>query len=96
MAPDADNPTLIQVLVLERIDRVTLRIKLHDKRAALVDIGRHLGMFANKVELGGDANNPIRVETVNEDAREYILGELARLASRRRQIEDHRPQRSVR
>jgi phage terminase small subunit len=30
-----------------------VRIKLHDKRAALVDIGRHLGMFTDKVELTG-------------------------------------------
>lgn len=27
-----------------------LKIKMHDKRAALVDIGRHLGMFKDKVE----------------------------------------------
>lgn len=30
-----------------------LRIKLHDKRAALVDIGKHLGMFTEKVEHSG-------------------------------------------
>ena len=30
-----------------------LKIKLHDKRAALVDIGRHLGMFTDKVEHSG-------------------------------------------
>ncbi|WP_341649953.1 terminase small subunit [Thauera humireducens] len=27
-----------------------IKIKMHDKRAALVDIGRHLGMFQNKLE----------------------------------------------
>lgn len=27
-----------------------VRIKLHDKRAALVDMGRHLGMFKDRVE----------------------------------------------
>lgn len=31
----------------------TLKIKFHDKKGALVDIGRHLGMFTDKVELGG-------------------------------------------
>ena len=31
----------------------TIRVKLHDKRAALVDIGRHLGMFTDNVNLGG-------------------------------------------
>ncbi len=30
-----------------------VRIKLHDKRAALVDIGRHLGMFTDRVEHTG-------------------------------------------
>lgn len=30
-----------------------LKIKMHDKRAALVDIGRHLGMFVDKVEHSG-------------------------------------------
>lgn len=30
-----------------------IKIKLHDKRAALVDIGRHLGMFVDKTELTG-------------------------------------------
>lgn len=28
------------------------KFKLHDKRAALVDIGRHLGMFKNTLDLG--------------------------------------------
>lgn len=28
-----------------------LRIKMHDKRAALVDMGRHLGMFVEKSEV---------------------------------------------
>lgn len=27
-----------------------IKIKMHDKRAALVDIGRHLGMFTDKLE----------------------------------------------
>lgn len=31
----------------------TLKVKLHDKRAALVDLGKHLGMFVDKVEHSG-------------------------------------------
>lgn len=31
-----------------------IKIKLHDKRAALVDIGRHLNMFTDKVEHTGN------------------------------------------
>ncbi|HQT65805.1 MAG TPA: terminase small subunit [Acidocella sp.] len=30
-----------------------VKIKLADKRAALVDLGKHLGMFAEKVDLAG-------------------------------------------
>jgi phage terminase small subunit len=30
-----------------------VRFKLHDKRAALVDLGRHLGMFTDKLEHSG-------------------------------------------
>lgn len=31
-----------------------IKIKLHDKRAALVDIGRHLGMFNDKLSVSGE------------------------------------------
>lgn len=37
-----------------------IKVKLHDKRAALVDIGKHLGMFKEKLELSGG----IQVERV--------------------------------
>jgi phage terminase small subunit len=36
-----------------------IKIKLHDKRAALVDIGRHLGMFTDKTEITGKDGGPI-------------------------------------
>ena len=29
----------------------TLRVKLHDKHAALVSIGKHLGMFVDRVQI---------------------------------------------
>ncbi|MCU4389914.1 terminase small subunit [Acinetobacter courvalinii] len=35
------------------------KFKLSDKRAALVDMGRHLGMFKDKVELTGPDGKPI-------------------------------------
>ena len=38
-----------------------IKVKLHDKRAALVDIGRHLGMFKEKVELTGKDGGPVEV-----------------------------------
>lgn len=35
-----------------------VKIKMHDKRAALVDIGRHLGMFTDKLEHSGEIKTP--------------------------------------
>ena len=35
-------------------DKGTFKFKLYDKQKALVDIGRHLGMFTDKVEHSGD------------------------------------------
>lgn len=37
-------------------------VKLHDKRAALVDIGRHLGMFKDKVEVEADMDLNISID----------------------------------
>ena len=39
-----------------------VKFKLYDKRAALVDLGRHLSMFPTKVEMSGKDGGPI--ETV--------------------------------
>ena len=45
--------------------------KLHDKRAALVDIGTHLGMFKKEVKLDGTLN---LVPVVNLNARRRSAG----------------------
>ncbi|MGH7745264.1 MAG: terminase small subunit [Candidatus Dormibacteria bacterium] len=38
-----------------------VRIKLADKLAALVALGKHLGGFRTKLDLGGQADNPINL-----------------------------------
>lgn len=38
-----------------------LKVKMHDKRAALVDIGKHLGMFKEKLELTGKDGGPVEM-----------------------------------
>jgi hypothetical protein len=49
--------------------------KLHDKRAALVDLGRHLGLFVEKHK------HDIHVDEVDiSSVRDTILSALARLA----------------
>lgn len=42
------------------------KVRLWDKRAALVDIGKHLGMFTEKVELAGKDGAPIVFKTIIE------------------------------
>ena len=37
------------------------RLKLHDAQAALVQIGRHHGLFTDKVEASGPGGAPLRV-----------------------------------
>lgn len=47
-----------------------VKFKLADKRAALVDIGKHLGMFKDRVEHSGPGGGPIpfsRIERVIVD-----------------------------
>jgi phage terminase small subunit len=46
-----------------------VKFKLADKKAALVDIGKHLGMFKERVELGGPDGEPVRVEMLIVDPR---------------------------
>lgn len=41
-----------------------LKIKLHDKRAALVDMGKHLGMFKEVHEHAGPDGGPIQIARI--------------------------------
>jgi phage terminase small subunit len=36
-----------------------VKFKLCDKRAALVDLGKHLGMFKDKIERSGRGGGPV-------------------------------------
>lgn len=40
-----------------------IKIKMYDKKGALVDIGKHLGMFVEKHEHSGPDGGPIQTET---------------------------------
>jgi phage terminase small subunit len=53
-----------------------VKIKLWDKRAALVDLGRHLGMFKDKLEV--DAT------VITESPRERLARKIAELAASKR------------
>lgn len=42
--------------------REGVKIKLHDKVSALEKLGRHLGMFKDKLEVAGANGGPVQVE----------------------------------
>jgi phage terminase small subunit len=46
-----------------------VKFKLADKRAALVDLGRHLGLFVDKHELSGPDGKPIQVDQLSPEER---------------------------
>ena len=48
-----DDDTAGAISEVSQTKEGTLKVKLHDKQAALVTIGKHLGMFTEKVEHSG-------------------------------------------
>ena len=70
-----------------------VRLKLHDKRAALVDMGKHLGMFSQRVEVTGKDGGPIQhankmeVSLLSRDEREMLKQLLLLAAERKRSKE---------
>lgn len=63
--PDPDGETDENGRVLfVTVDKV--KFKLGDKRAALVDLGKHLGMFVEKHEHTGKDGGPIQTEVMSD------------------------------
>ena len=68
--PDAseDDLACIQSIKIKPNEFGTEReVKLYDKKSALVDLGKHLGLFKDKVELGGDMELKITVDYGEDD-----------------------------
>lgn len=61
-----------------------IKIKQHDKVKALELLGKHLGLFVEKVELTGKDGGPVEIES----PRERIERRIAITASRGREKED--------
>ncbi len=55
-----------------------LKVKLHDKQAALVNIGRHLGMFTTKIEHSGSVDVNHKVQEDADAFTRSIAGIAAR------------------
>ena len=54
-----------------------IRIKFHDKRAALESMGKHLGMFKTKVEVSGPGGAPLAVDDLTGLSNEELAERLA-------------------
>lgn len=69
--PDASDDDLacIQSIKIKPNEFGTEReVKLYDKKSALVDLGKHLGLFKDKLELTGDMDLNITVDYGEDDA----------------------------
>jgi phage terminase small subunit len=69
---DLDKATLDAIAEVSQQANGALRVKLHDKHAALVSLGRHLGLFTNhhKVDVVyGISDEPM---TAEEWKRQYV------------------------
>lgn len=76
-----DAETAAAISEISQTKDGALKVKLHDKRAALVDLGRHLGMFKDKVEVTGKDGGAIEIDQVRSDADAFTRS-IAGLASR--------------
>lgn len=64
----------------------TIKIKLSDKQGALEKLGRHLGMFKERVEIAGKDGGPVQTQDVS--ARELIAGRISSIAERKQESDD--------
>ena len=58
---------------------VRVKVETYDAQAALVHLGRHHGLFKDKVEHTGKDGGPIETKDVS-DTRDHILSTLCRIA----------------
>lgn len=77
---EIDDATAAAIAEVRQSPQGGLSIKFHDKQAALLNLGRHLGCFVERVELSGPNGNPIEMADVT--ARELVERRIAGLAAR--------------
>ncbi len=65
---DVDDATAAAIAEISQNEKGGVKVKLHDKRAALVDLGKHLGMFKERAEIkhSGDPDNPLFPDVTDE------------------------------
>ena len=68
------------------------KFKLADKRGALVDLGKHLGLFKDRVEHTGKDGGPVEVKQVSDiEAARWIGRLLSKVAGPAKKDEGSRP-----
>ena len=75
---ELDDDTAAAISEVSQNAQGGLKIKFYDKRGALDSIGRHLGMFTDKVEHTGPDGGPIQFEDTEAAAKLSALMESAR------------------
>ncbi|CAB4156292.1 Terminase small subunit [uncultured Caudovirales phage] len=91
----SDQKAAISEIQIETDDKgkQRVRVKLHDKRAALMDIGKHLGMFREKIEVTGkdggaiEVKNRLEVSLLDREEREMLKQMLLAIAERKAERE---------
>lgn len=76
-----DDDTAACISEISQTKEGALKVKLHDKQAALVSIGRHLGMFKDRVEHTGKDGGAIEIDQVKNDADAFTRA-IAGIAAR--------------
>lgn len=81
---EIDDDTAAAIAEISQTDKGGLKVKFYDKRAALVDIGKHLGMFTEKHEHSGPNGGPIAhaldLSGLTQDERDALRAILSRRA----------------
>ncbi len=65
---EIDDDTAAAIAEISQNSTGGIKLKMHDKKAALVDLGRHLGLFTDKMELTGKDGGPLAIVVTQEDA----------------------------
>lgn len=72
---ELDDDTAAAISEISQNATGGVKLKLYDKKAALVDIGRHLGMFIDKIEHSGEVKTTIdasALDNLTADQREQL------------------------
>jgi phage terminase small subunit len=80
---DDDAACVAEVSETTTKDGGSIRFKLHDKRAALELLGRHLKLFTDKQEVSGPDGKPLQVQDMTERPRDEIRARIQELLDKK-------------